>query len=253
MQAGAVPQKQLSVLAALDAMPSPPARQGMPSVKLWLLGLGGLAIAVLVATMMVRAPAAKTPQVPPTALASAPVPSPAAESMATEPVARPSSGVLVAALENLPIHESAAVAATAAVPTQPAQVESVHQKPKPANAARGLAGPSKPRATAKVKTKAKPPAAAKQAKGASSGSAAPPGKGGDADVDLIAAMVQHMNRQEANAGDRGEISIADLVRRCKSLAGNDALRCRRRICENYWGKADACPRSLAPGKAAVRP
>ncbi|MBK1613887.1 hypothetical protein CKO44_10440 [Rubrivivax gelatinosus] len=66
-------------------------------------------------------------------------------------------------------------------------------------------------------------------------------------------MVQHMNRQEANAGGRGEITIADLVRRCRSLAGEEALRCRRRICENYWGRADACPRSLAPSKAAVRP
>ena len=61
--------------------------------------------------------------------------------------------------------------------------------------------------------------------------------------------MQHMNRDSSGRtvpSPQGETTIASLVARCKVQAGNEALSCQRKICENYWGRAEACPRSLAP-------
>ncbi|MFD2450457.1 hypothetical protein [Ideonella paludis] len=38
--------------------------------------------------------------------------------------------------------------------------------------------------------------------------------------------------------------------RCKSLGGSEAKACRQRLCEGYWGKAEACPKRLAPKSSA---
>lgn len=65
----------------------------------------------------------------------------------------------------------------------------------------------------------------------------------DADVDLLAALMAHVAGRETAAvsASYAAPTIAELVRSCRTLAAGAARRCRQRICEDYWGKADACP------------
>ncbi len=73
----------------------------------------------------------------------------------------------------------------------------------------------------------------------------------DADVDLLAALMAHVSReggtptsmhvQPATHVAMAHTSIADLVRSCNVLSAAAASQCRQRICEGYWGKAEACP------------
>jgi len=77
---------------------------------------------------------------------------------------------------------------------------------------------------------------------------------GDPDVDLLAALMVHVSgnggvaagapstRKQAAPMDAP--TIAKLVGRCEALSGKDAINCRRRICDGYWGKAQACPSKL---------
>ena len=72
----------------------------------------------------------------------------------------------------------------------------------------------------------------------------------DPDADLVAAIMARMEpvgaASNAPAGDRAG-TIASLVGDCNAMRDSDsALACRRRICEGYWGKAQACPRSMSP-------
>jgi hypothetical protein len=45
----------------------------------------------------------------------------------------------------------------------------------------------------------------------------------------------------AGTARMNELTIADLVQRCRQLGGDEATQCKKRICSGYWGKADACP------------
>lgn len=74
--------------------------------------------------------------------------------------------------------------------------------------------------------------------------------GRDPDVDLLAALMAHVaNTGDGKGGrshDRSRIpvdepSIAKLVKRCEGLNGDEAAQCQKRICDGYWGKAQACP------------
>jgi hypothetical protein len=83
----------------------------------------------------------------------------------------------------------------------------------------------------------------------------------DPDVDLLAALMAHVavpasspqkpashrTVRGGEAGGREHLSIAQLVQRCEAMQGSKAVECRRRLCEGYWGKAQACP---APRRAA---
>lgn len=77
---------------------------------------------------------------------------------------------------------------------------------------------------------------------------------GDADVDLLAALMAHVSRDGMTAASFRALptaqpgahadsatTIAALVRSCSTLSANAARQCRQRICEGYWGKAEACP------------
>lgn len=89
----------------------------------------------------------------------------------------------------------------------------------------------------------------------------------DPDVDLLAALMAHVATTGAQNGGAGaqkvsvvssgtssrepaksldEPTIATLVKRCESLGPEESRECRRRICDGYWGKAQACPSKLAP-------
>jgi hypothetical protein len=130
------------------------------------------------------------------------------------------------------------------------------QTPVSAAAEAGFGGsaaghPSPPR-TDPLASVAKPSAGARPGEGAA-GPSRPgaPGNSADADVEILAAMVGHLRRSdaggsasratEANGGRLAPATIAELVSECKALGGRSEVRCRQRICEGYWGKADACP------------
>lgn len=80
---------------------------------------------------------------------------------------------------------------------------------------------------------------------------------GDADVDLIAALMAHVSGNEATAAGRPAArtrvahsapTIAELVRNCSAMTATAARQCRQRICEGYWGKAEACPAKARPAR-----
>lgn len=77
----------------------------------------------------------------------------------------------------------------------------------------------------------------------------------DPDAELVAAIMARLESRGAaaptgRAPDRSN-TIATLVRDCQALPEPaHALACRRRICDGYWGKAQACPKSLAPSAKA---
>ena len=75
----------------------------------------------------------------------------------------------------------------------------------------------------------------------------------EADAALLRALVAHVSthsRQEVTgampavrpAGGKGPAmtTIAQIVGYCRTLHGEEAKQCRVQICENYWGKDDAC-------------
>jgi len=77
----------------------------------------------------------------------------------------------------------------------------------------------------------------------------------DPDAELVAAIMARLESPQAPTGGRATTgatsdrssTIASLVRDCNAMADSaSALACRHRICEGYWGKAQACPRSMAP-------
>ena len=78
----------------------------------------------------------------------------------------------------------------------------------------------------------------------------------DPDVALLSAMLATMSRDSRSAGDgspsaQTQLNITQLVQRCEQRGLKDAIdtfECKRRICDGYWGKADACPKSQAPKK-----
>lgn len=75
----------------------------------------------------------------------------------------------------------------------------------------------------------------------------------DADILLLSALLAHVSRdaQGAPTGAQAQQTIAQIVQRCEARGGKDTVEtseCRRRICDGYWGKAQACPANLAPKK-----
>jgi hypothetical protein len=173
--------------------------------------------------------------------------------------------------------------ATAAAAGVPSAIVAAAQTPKPAVKAVALLAKKvatppklKPRAKTSAKisanTSAKPatklaskastakPALATAATVASTASAA---KQRDPDADLLTAMLGGADNDAriaaataaaapgADASLRRPDTIAGLVGGCTAMADKAAGRaCRQRICDGYWGKAQACAKELAPGAVA---
>jgi len=100
----------------------------------------------------------------------------------------------------------------------------------------------------------------------------------DSDVDLMAALLDHMAATDAGSNAAAATTpgvrkaaiatpsnttraapsnttrpttISGLVASCKDAGDKRAVsECRKRICKGYWGKAEACPARLAPTAAA---
>lgn len=268
------PDRPLSVLAALDGAPPPSPATAAHRARPWLAGLGGLALALWGAVWMGQRPAADATTAAPLAVAQAPKVGTASAPL-TAPLEAPAASASLAAVEDLPATTTSAFASTAVTPSPPAQRPvrvADATSPEPAAASAAIAArPAREPATARAQRQrkdgplqaAKSSARAKDRRSvavAKSGTVAPAGAGAsaatrtgdDADVDLIAALVQHMNRESGAARDQ-DLTIADLVARCKALPAGEAQRCQRRICDHYWGRAEACPRSQAPSAVVARP
>jgi hypothetical protein len=103
----------------------------------------------------------------------------------------------------------------------------------------------------KAKRPANPPVV--RVRQVATSSAVPAGRSGapDADVLLLSALLEHASSESHadSPGPQAPMTIAQLVQRCEARGGKSAVQvrdCRRRICEGYWGKAEACPARLAP-------
>lgn len=81
------------------------------------------------------------------------------------------------------------------------------------------------------------------------GGARNPKAADDADVLLLSALLAHVSRNTAGGLlEEDQLTIAQLVKRCDARGADEARECRRRICEGYWGKAEACPAPATPKK-----
>lgn len=74
----------------------------------------------------------------------------------------------------------------------------------------------------------------------------------DSDAELLAALMAHMQTQEPapvkTKSNRAAptLTIAQLVARCEHQSSAERTQCVRLICAGSWGKAQACPTTLAP-------
>lgn len=114
----------------------------------------------------------------------------------------------------------------------------------------GLPPPSNATTIAAANARTRPPGI-RAAEIARNADTAPTQTTSDPDVTLLSAMLARLSGDaEVSAGTQRP-TIAQLVERCEARATKDsieAFECKRRICAGYWGKADACPMSLAPKK-----
>jgi outer membrane biosynthesis protein TonB len=102
----------------------------------------------------------------------------------------------------------------------------------------------------KDKMLASPAAAVARTSATNAANATTGEKADDADVLLLSALLAHVSRADTNGAlpEQDRLTIAQLVKRCDARATEEARECRRRICEGYWGKAEACPAPATPKK-----
>jgi hypothetical protein len=256
------PQTAASTVAAMVAQPTAPAALATPSVPV----------------------AADTPSTVPTASATTGQVNPfSGLEAATTPTATPAPGATTsaAALASTTPQRNSSTrpaadlqAALDGKPQRPAEPTKV--KPTPAKSAstdvRQRTEPEK--AVAKTKPAALPtPGKAVQTARKPANEATPPASGTrtasasatdskkastsrDPDVELLSAIMKHLNEGKGSATTaaptRSAQTIAELVRSCKTQDSINALLCQRRICEGSWGKAEACPKSQAPKTAQAQ-
>ncbi len=174
------------------------------------------------------------------------------------PIAAAASAVAVADVA-APATLALAAAGTAVVATDAHSGKAAKAKDKPA---------AKPLATAPAKDRSKTPAkvatVVTEAKPASSAEAALRSQAPkDADVELLAALMHYSDevnapatgkaRPQSGGARMNDLTIADLVKRCQALGGDEATQCKKRICSGYWGKAEACPAKQAPVSDKTKP
>jgi hypothetical protein len=177
-------------------------------------------------------------------LKSAPVLAQAAPTPAAAAASSPASGPATAAM-------ATATVVSAVASGQQAKTAESRTTETTAKAAKTASAKDSGKANAKAaSTKAVEPVAAP----ATAEVRSPAGK--DADVELLAALMRYSDevaapgagkaKAQSGAARMNELTIADLVQRCKALGGDEATQCKKRICSGYWGKADACPAKQAP-------
>lgn len=195
------------------------------------------------------AAAAKLPPATPSASA-VPIAATAAriEVLSEDTSARPFAQRVSAEAAESPTATRSAVA-PAKVPKVPAEQEvQASARPSATSTVAGAERVAKAEPVAKVRRVAADPAQATRNRTPPPSAA---GKTLDADVLLLSALLDHVSTegQGEPLASSNQVTLAQIVRRCESRGGKSAAQvreCRRRICEGYWGKADACPARLAP-------
>ena len=232
-----------------------------PRARLWMFCaaavlLVGAAFGVWQSTRTTRAvppmPSVQAVTPAPLAAAAAVAMSQAASAATPEP-----ARIETAVVPPLPLATSAAAveAMPAASAVEPRRVVAERATSTPTLARSANAAPATPRRAANAE--ANKPAALVNAK-----PAARSNRGPDSDVELLEAMVAHLQGQDrvrgagAPAADTRPQTIARLVQDCKQLGPEQLRECRQQICEGYWGRAQACPVELDPlrprGQAKAR-
>jgi cytoskeletal protein RodZ len=255
----------LRMLAELESSARPMERSGSRLSTAWIAALA-LLLAGAGAWWFSQQGTATTPERPITrAVATAPVSAAVTEAPKAAPPASAASSAAeaTARIEAMlePAAASPAVAAAAAKASEPAaapprvaqaSAAAAPAKPRPtrlaaAPAKRAASGAGTPTRSAAASTRT---AAAATRGAAAPATAADRGNNRDADIVLLSALLAHVSR-EGQAGplaSSDQSTIAQIVQRCEARGGEESRQCRRRICEGYWGKAQACPASLAPKK-----
>ncbi|MFO1339933.1 MAG: hypothetical protein U1F53_17190 [Burkholderiaceae bacterium] len=276
------------MLAALqDGAPSRPVAKprGTSGAKPWLwvkllaaVGTAGLVMAIYVGTTGAAgdAPAPDMAAAPPAAPPSSTGPTAVAQSLtAVEPsgpakLETRSDGL--AALPGMAVAAQAVAAERAASagdgPGAAASAVVAAASPDVASAPTALQAPPASNALTPPRAGRHPPSARHAVKPSTQAAARKQPAAGaapaDPDAELVAAIMARMEgsrvasergsspvSSERTSSDRSS-TIAALVRDCDALSDTGAaLACRRRICDGYWGKAQACPRSMAPPAAAA--
>ena len=204
-----------------------------------------------VVSMGTAPPSTFTTLAPPTGAASRPVES--AQSAATAAPAQPADPLqepLASSRLEGPARVESANAGLAALPGIAAAADAVPaQRATPTSAATSASAPrrTKSRSAATTRSAAAAPARARAETVASATAR-------DPDAELVAAIMARLEsprpangRPTPFAATVSAGTIASLVRDCNAMADSvSALACRRRICDGYWGQAQACPKSMAP-------
>lgn len=190
---------------------------------------------------------------PPAATTAPPPTGPASD---TAPAAGPAKvEAAQTGLAALPGMEAAAAAqhAVATSPAASAAASSLQAAQAVRTAQTAGAAPRPPKRPARAA--ARPRADAQRPMPRRPSASVPAATTGDPDAELVAAIMARLEARGAAAmptrvPERGS-TIAALVSDCQALPDPaNALACRRRICDGYWGKAQACPKSLAPANKA---
>lgn len=248
----------LSVLSLEDLQAQAPRRRSGGSM-IWALGAAALLCGLWLAWLLwpaspAREPAPIVPELstrpaPPAAVMAqdaglgarpaAIIDAPAA--LAAEPA--PPASAALAGLSAPPAGVSQplpGVPAAAAAPAESALASQAVQPAVPVAAAlprdSRRAAPKEPKRTAANKPEAPRSRTAAAANGAKAASA-------DPDAQLLAAVVQHLDQQQAphDFNESPEASPKVSLAQCKGLRGADASQCRAQACAGRWGVDRACP------------
>ena len=268
--------ENMRMLVELESSARPMSRGSARGASIWITAIALLAAAAGGTWWWTQHRAAPTPDQPAIRLsAAAPMATPTATPAATAAATPAGATATPASPASGPL-ESAPAAARIEVAgdARPVPVVPVAMVPAPVAATAGvtakvaepaLAPPAAvrlakaPRPTHAKATHARPtpapPARAASAAPAVALSAEPGAAGAskDADIVLLSALLAHVSRdaQGAPKDSQVQLTIAQIVQRCEARGGKDtpeSRECRRRICDGYWGKAQACPARLAPKK-----
>jgi hypothetical protein len=219
-------------------------------------------VAASTSPLRAAAPATRTPQTDQSVSADAAAAPARIETLAV--AATPTAPTAEPAVRPEPVDASAAITAPIVAVTAVTKLEpEAEPKSEPQKANAVVTPPHKPAATVAdhahpVKTRAASalptPADKTRAGPSSSMTRADTAKGpkvDDADVLLLTALLAHVSRKDANATllEQDQLTIAQLVKRCDTRTAEETRECRRRICEGYWGKAEACPAPANPKKS----
>jgi hypothetical protein len=179
---------------------------------------------------------AAKPALPASAASAAAATTARIEAMPEPPTASQAAATVAAKASELAASPPVAQASAAAAPAKPRPTRLAAAPSK--RAASGAGASTRSAATSTTRSAAAPTANADRSNNR------------DADIVLLSALLAHVSRdgQAGPLASNDQSTIAQIVQRCEARGGEESRQCRRRICEGYWGKAQACPAHLAPKK-----